>query len=476
MNDELAPRTQTTALVADTESVLTYLQRLGLPTDNVIATTEERNIVATNLPPFLASLDATQKGEARYLAKFVGASAIGLFDAALNYIWNEVVLNLRTKAELYGLDLFFDAAVGGNARTAFQTADDLAGLKDNVLLNTCRKLELISDIVYRKLDHILTMRNEVAASHPNVERIGGFELLGWLQTCVREVISDQPSQSSIQARALIENICARATLLTGDEVAHVASAVSRLSTAHTNNLLIRLFGIFVDPSKDQILRHNIAQIAKSVWNGAEANARLRVGIMLDRCRVNLEQVRAAHGLTFLREVDGLEYQTLGAKVTTLQHVAEQLSEAHDGWDNFYHEPAFIEEILRYCKKSSDIPPQVYDRLVEVVLRCRIGRGVTWNNGVSPAGRPGYDRFLGILDDTGIAACVRHMCSPRLASKLQNPVCQSNLREVVLLLRGIAISDRLKEILDFIAAHIKEASSLSSRPDFRQLTSSHIRWQ
>ena len=105
--------------------------------------------------------------------------------------------------------MFYDAAVGGNNRYLYKDESDLDGLKDSVLLDTCRKLELISDIVYRKLDHILTMRNEVAASHPNVESIGGFELLGWLQTCVKDVLQDKPSDSAIRIRALVDNLKSR---------------------------------------------------------------------------------------------------------------------------------------------------------------------------------------------------------------------------------------------------------------------------
>jgi hypothetical protein len=161
-------------LAAETNIYTAYLAQVGLPTDNIIATTEERAVVATNLSAFLQSMSAGEKKEARYLSKFVGAAAVGLFDAALNYVWNEVVLNLRKKAVIYGIDLFFDAAVGGKNRSSFQYESDLDGLKDSVLLDTCLKLELISEVVYRKLDHILTMRNEVAASHPNVESIGGL--------------------------------------------------------------------------------------------------------------------------------------------------------------------------------------------------------------------------------------------------------------------------------------------------------------
>jgi len=166
------------------------------------------------------------------LSKFVGATAIGLFDAALNYVWNEVVLNLRKKTSVYGIDLFFDAAVGGKNRELYRDEKDLGGLKDSVLLDTCRKLELISDVVYRKLDYILTMRNEVAASHPNVESIGGFELLGWLQTCIKDVLQDRPSDSAIKIRALVDNLKAKTDVIDDLTLGRVTTELKYLSLSH----------------------------------------------------------------------------------------------------------------------------------------------------------------------------------------------------------------------------------------------------
>ena len=77
-----------------------FLQQHGLPTENVIANEAERNNVANNLTAFLEGLDDDVKRNARYLSKFVAGTAIGLFYAALNYVWNEVVLNLRKKAAI----------------------------------------------------------------------------------------------------------------------------------------------------------------------------------------------------------------------------------------------------------------------------------------------------------------------------------------------------------------------------------------
>jgi hypothetical protein len=84
-----------------------------------------------NLPAYLQSLPAEVKRDARYLSKFVIGAGSGLFDYALNAICNEVVIDLRKKASFYGLDISFDAAVGGGkTREFYKTEDDLAALKD----------------------------------------------------------------------------------------------------------------------------------------------------------------------------------------------------------------------------------------------------------------------------------------------------------------------------------------------------------
>jgi hypothetical protein len=294
-------------LAAETSVFVSYLQQFDLPTDNIIASTDERSIIASNLPFFLSTLSIESKRDARYLSKFVGATAIGLFDAALNYVWNEVVLNLRKKAAIYGIDLFFDAAVGGKNREFYKDENDLGGLKDGVLLGTCRKLELISDIVYRKLDNILTMRNEVAASHPNVESIGGFELLGWLQTCVKDILQDQPSESAIKIRALVDNLKSKTDVIDETTLGRVKAELKFLSLPHVNNLLITIFGIFVTPNSGQVLRKNISEIAPFVWECASDQIKYKIGAQIDGYRTNLHQDKLEKGGEFLKIVRGLMY-------------------------------------------------------------------------------------------------------------------------------------------------------------------------
>ena len=463
-------------LAVETTIFSQYLQQFGLPTNNVIATTEERRVVTINLPAFLDALPAEEKRDARYLSKFVGATAIGLFDAALNYVWNEVVLNLRKKACIYGIDLFFDAAVGGKNRELYKDENDLDGLKDSVLLDTCRKLELVSDVVYRKLDHILTMRNEVAASHPNVESIGGFELLGWLQTCVKDVLQDRPSDSAIRIRALVDNLKARKDVVDDPTLARFLGELKNLSLPHVHNLLVTLFGMFVSPESDQILRKNVARLAPAVWEHAEDRVKYNIGTMIDGYRTNLHQSKLDQGIEFLKLVGGRMFESLPARIIALENLSDRLDDAHDGWDNFYNEPPIMKEILSYCRTSVDIPKESVPKLTRVVLRCRLGRGLSYRDGVSPSGVPLYDRFLGMLDDHGVANCIASLFFPEVNAKLHNQICQKHLVSVLQILRKIAIADRLKGAIDFLLSDVPGARNASSHPNFRGLTSPFIQWK
>lgn len=108
-----------------------YLQYLGLPAGSVIVDTDQRKQAINNLPYVVSELDADQKRAATYLSKFVAACAMGLFDAALNYLWDETVRNLREKVARFDLNYFYDSVVTDpDRRSKFKDASDLAGLED----------------------------------------------------------------------------------------------------------------------------------------------------------------------------------------------------------------------------------------------------------------------------------------------------------------------------------------------------------
>ncbi|MEZ9503514.1 hypothetical protein AB4154_13000 [Vibrio sp. 10N.286.51.B11] len=475
MSTDVITAKGTALLSADTTKFEEYLGHLGLPTENIIAELSERQVIEQNLPNFIASLSPEVRRDARYLSKFVAGAAIGLFDASLNYVWNEVVINLRHKAIVYGLDMFFDAAVGGNRREFYSTEDDLSGIKDNTLINTCRKLELISDIVYTKLHHILTMRNDIGASHPNSYSINGYELLGWLQTCVKDILNDKPSESAIQIKSFIDNLKVSQTVLDEATIKSMEKPLTELSLQNTDNLLNSIFGIYTTEKTGNIVRKNIALFALHIWNRSSENVRYKLGVMLDGYKNNLHEEKHKLGCEFFTFCNGNRYQSLESRIIALDSHADDLLEARYSWDNFYNEPPHIRKILSFLETENDIPSERINKFLKIILICRIGKGIQYNTGVSPSGRPLYDKFFSLLGDDNIILAIIAMHSNDVRVHLDNKYCQDHMEAVLNIFKENARSPRIQEILDYLITNKKILNKIHNDKGYKDVTKNHITW-
>lgn len=98
--------------------LLKQLASFGLPTENVLVNVEERGVVFFNAPAVIKLLQSHKRPESIYIAKFLAAVASGLFDAALNYLWDETIQELRKRVENFDIEYFFDIAVDSPKKEA----------------------------------------------------------------------------------------------------------------------------------------------------------------------------------------------------------------------------------------------------------------------------------------------------------------------------------------------------------------------
>lgn len=473
MSTDITTKSEMGLLSTDTTKFEAYLAHLGLPTENIIAPLSERQNIEKNLPTFIESLPDEIKRDARYLSKFVAGAAIGLFDASLNYVWNEVVLNLREKVVVYGLDMFFDAAVGGGRRELYSTEEDLSGIKDNTLINTCRKLELISDIVYTKLNHILTMRNDIGASHPNVHSINAFELLGWLQTCVQDILNDKPSASAIQIKSFIENLKKSVNVLDDATILSMERPLNDLSLQNTDNLLNSVFGIYAADATSNVVRKNIALFAPHIWSRSSDNVKYKLGVAIDGYKNNLHNEKHALGVEFFTFCGGNKYQSLDSRIIALDGHADDLLDARYARDNFYNEPPHMRKIISYLETENDIPVERAQKIIKTVLICRIGKGIPYNTGVSPVGKALYDHFFSLLGDKNIILAIISMHSNEVRVNLDNKYSQDHMISVLNIFKSNARSDRVQEILDYLIANKAILKKIHNDKRYKDLTKNHI---
>jgi hypothetical protein len=458
------------------QRIIEFLELVGLPSDNIIAASTEREIIGKNLPQYLYDLPKEVKQDARYLSKFVIGAGFGLFDYALNSVWNEVVISLRVKAITYGLEIFFDKAVGGTLRESFKKEEDLAGLKDAVLLNTCRKLELISETTYKKLAHILDMRNDIGISHPTNYSINAFELLGWLQTCIQDVLKDKPSEAAIQVKAFIDNLREYDETIDKAKIDSITPQIQSLASHHCDSILRTIFGIYVSRDVENTVRKNISLISPIVWPCASDDEKYKLGIILAGYNNNLHKGKYTQGEEYFNTVKGNSYRPTSEKIIALANLATRLRDAHYGWDNFYYEGPVIERIMTYIEKSSDVSKEVSSDLIKTVLLCRIGKGISYNNGVSDRAKPYYDSFFSILGEQHIPELIIQLTTSEVQVKLSYRIGRQQCIELLTNVRKNIVNARYIESLDYLINNFSKGEKIVFDTQFKKITSVFIKWR
>jgi hypothetical protein len=374
------------------------------------------------------------------------------------------------------LDIFFDSAVGGSkAREYYQTEDDLASIKDSVLLDTCRKLELISDTTYKKLKHILDMRNDIGISHPNNYAINAFELLGWLQTCVSEVLNDNPTEAALQVQRFISNLRDQTAPLENTAVQGLANRFAQLPSHLCGSLLRTLFGIYVSADIDPAVRKNISLIAPALWVACKDDAKYKLGVVLEGYNVNLYRDKHALGEQFFGVVGGNPYRSQSERVIIVDELITDLRDKHNGWDNFHHEAPVAAQLYSYNPDQGSILENLAQRLFKTVLMCRIGNGVSYNEGVSPGGRRYYDAILALAADKYTPHVMVSLSEFEIRNRLGNATCRKHAKAALTIVKANVINQRLLECLDYLLVNIDTNQNCVTNAEFRKLSTGYIKW-
>jgi hypothetical protein len=345
-----------------------------------------------------------------YISKFVAACAGGLFDAALNYLWDETVVNLRAKVVRFDLAYFYASAVESEEqRKSFKTDDDLVKLDDWALIRGCRQIGILSEIGFKHLDYIRDMRNWASAAHPNHTELTGLQLSAWLETCIREVLIKEPEGPGVEVRTLLHNL--RNEILTADDVPAIEAAIQRLPDEIARSLLRTIFGMFVDPKTDAQVKENIRLVSRATWGISSEEARYEVGLRYATYSANGDVTRKSAAKEFLDRVGGLGYLPTDTLAVELNEQLENLFAAHHAWSNYTNEVPHAKSLASYVPESGVIPQAVLTKYVKTLLLCRVG-DANWGDGVSRGAKPYYDRLLTKMQEREI---LKWRASSRIAT-------------------------------------------------------------
>ena len=443
-------------------TLIKYLERLSLPSSNIFVPVSERATVFFNVDGVLSRLSDTQLQNSVYITKYLAAVASGLFDAALNYLWDETILELRKRVSKYDLSYFYDQAIrSADRRKQFKDESDLVNLSNSELIEGARKIELISRIGFKHLEYINYMRNWASAAHPNQNQITGLESITWLETCIREVISLPMSNVAIEIKKLLANI--KENPLTPDDAKSIGSFFLQLTQEQAGSLLSGFFGIYCDQSTKPQTRDNIHLLLPMLWPIAPEEIKNTLGMKYANYKVNNDIPEAKLARKFLELVGGLTYIPDQLKSAEIETAIDNLLQAHRGVDNFYTEPPFARALKILIGDTGSVPRQLRNyyvfSLVEVFL--------TNGNGVAVNAQPIYRELIKRFDSTQAILAILSFTQEKIASKLRVDLCEKKFRQLLQILKVKITSDIVNDLISDIENFQNPLDMLRDDPNLKE---------
>ncbi|MGA4683566.1 hypothetical protein [Micromonospora sp. AB353] len=444
------------------ETVLGQLAQVGLPTDDVLVDVDERDVLLSSLGGALRRLDDAHRERSLYISKMIVAGAVGLFDAALNYLWDETVMELRRRVIGYDLGYFYDIAVLGDKRKHFSGPDDLPLVQDVDMLRACREIGLLSDVGHIQVDHIRQMRNHASAAHPNHIQLTGLQLANWLDTCIRQVITLPQDPITANTGRLLRNI--KSFRLDADQVATTASFFEELPGDRADTLAAGLFGLYIDAKRTPVVADNVRQLWPELWEYVSEDARYSFGTRYGRYQASLDNDLATAARELLDLVDGAEYFPEQIRTVEIDKAIDSLVSAHTGWDNFYNEVAPA-RALEALVGQGNVPEAVSRKFVRAVVKAFLGNG----SGVSRAAIPSYERLLGTLDPAQAGHALRAFMDPEISSILWSSVGRRQWSELLDLLEPKLTRKSDRDLYDAVRAFTGTPDQLYMDSGIKRLT-------
>lgn len=402
---------------------------LGISRD-VLASDEQIVAAWTDLPRELRKIPPKLRGD--LVARMCVAVSTGLFDSAVNYIWNVTALHLRQRIRGFGLP-----AVSQILQEQFEESN-LNDLQDSRLIEFCLKLNLIAEEGSIFLNQCREIRNNFSAAHPAIGFLNDREFIVFLNRCVRYALSDETPLVGVDFDEFIGAI-------KGERFNEGQSEawVDRLDATHDPQrqlLFGTLHGIYCDSASAETARLNALDLC--IAYQPRFSTAIKSDLIDRHSSYIAKGQNERHGAsrTFFEKL-GL-FGLLGAseRHSVISTAVSRLWDVHQAMNNFYNELPFAERLMQLSEADA-IPETIQERFVLVVVGCYIGNGY----GVSHAAEPFYETLIQAFSPKEIAVLLAaNNGSTPVAERIRSkPSCRKRFSRALQLIdvRSISTSSR-----------------------------------
>jgi len=379
MNKILVP--EEPALPALPATILPAIEQLttslGIPR-NALASAEEIEYAWRDLPRELREIPVALRGE--LIARMCVAVSTGLFDGAMNYIWNAAILHLRDKIRVFGLPV-----VAQIRQNDFEEKH-LLELQDSRLLELCLKLNIVDEDGFFFLDQCRDVRNNFSAAHPTLGKVNDREFTTFLNRCVRYALADSASPRGVDIGAFISAV--KGPRFNSNQCSIWVQRLTGTHDAQRQMLINMVHGIYCDPNTPEQARLNSLDICGGLITTFTASIKSELINSHTEYVAKGYQDKHTASLQFFEKLGLLGLLNESEQHHVFSRAVGRLWDVHNGMNNFYNEPAFAERLLELSLQGA-VPETVQEEYVQTVGCCRIGNGY----GISNAAVEYYDQMI-----------------------------------------------------------------------------------
>ena len=441
------------------DRLVEFLEELWLPSNGVLVPLPERWRFIKNIHESLWILTEQQVGQSHYIAKFVAAVASWLFDAALNYLWNETINDLREKIANYNIKYFFDILdISESRRRDLRDSSDLDKITDDELIRWAKWIELITELGYRELDNIRYMRNWASAAHPNNAELSAMKLLSYLETCLKEVIALETPRVAVQINKLFFDIKNQSIPI--ETIVPCANSLNELNQKQYTNLVNGLFGIYIDTTSSIEAIENINILMPYLKSRISDDLKWELWIKYANFKVNSFSHEEKKAKDFLKITDSLAFIPDNLRIIEIQVALDNLVNAHNSYWNFYSEPIFARQ-LKSIVWDIGVPNNIWKdyvyKLVYVFL-------TNWNWFARNADST-YRELLRNLNKSLATFAITAYKKDEVSSKLRYAICQSRYMELLDIIEPKITDENVKTFISKIRRNHSDLSNLAKNENF-----------
>lgn len=342
---------------------------------NVIALDDQIQEAWSRLPRLILRIPPELRDEK--IVKACIAVASGLFDAAINYVWNAAVVELREKVRRFGLQVIpqiLDDKSFDEAR--------LLDLKDAELLELCLKLNLITDQDYFFLDQCRATRNSYSVAHPSNGSVDEDEVVNFISRCQKHALSSTQNPKGVDTKKLLSAI--NAHRFKKGQLEQWEDRLRATYEAQRELIFGMLHGVYCDPDAGEEARVNSRALCARFRDELTPATQSALVDRHQEYKARGDEKRHAASLLYFQKLDLVSLLGEPEIHTMVTSACKNLLRVHNDWNNFHNEPPFAERLAEVTRNIA-VPDSAQGVYVEAVVTCGVGNVY----GVSNAALPIY---------------------------------------------------------------------------------------